>query len=138
MSATDAPDQGRNIREPPFGFWRRSYAMVVKEFIQLRRDRVSFAMIVMIPVMELLLFGYAINTTPRHLPTAVLLQEDSDLARSVLKALENTAYFRFTREVHDVDEFDDLLLSCKVLFGVDIPRGFAREFRRAECLAFLV
>ena len=53
--------------------------MVVKEFIQLRRDRVSFAMIVMIPVMQLLLFGYAINTTPRHLPTAVLLQEDSDL-----------------------------------------------------------
>ena len=70
--------------------------MVVKEFIQLRRDRVSFAMIVMIPVMQLMLFGYAINTTPRNLPTAVLLQEDSDLARSILKALENTAYFHFT------------------------------------------
>jgi len=71
--------------ERPFGFWRRSFAMVVKEFIQLRRDRVSFAMIVMIPVMQLLLFGYAINTTPRNLPTAVLLQEDSDLARSILE-----------------------------------------------------
>src|SRR5260370_558506 len=94
---SDAPDHGRDSSEPPFGFWRRSYAMVVKEFIQLRRDRVSFAMIVMIPVMQLLLFGYAINTTPRHLPTAVLLQEDSDLARPILKALENTAYFRFTR-----------------------------------------
>ena len=70
-------------REMRFGFWRRSYAMLVKEFIQLRRDRVSFAMIVMIPVMQLLLFGYAINTTPRHLPTAVLMQEDSDLARSI-------------------------------------------------------
>ncbi len=70
---SDAPDHGRDITEPPFGFWRRSFAMVVKEFIQLRRDRVSFAMIVMIPVMQLLLFGYAINTTPRHLPTAVLL-----------------------------------------------------------------
>ena len=66
-------------------------------------------MIVMIPVMQLLLFGYAINTTPRHLPTAVLIQEESDLARSVLKALENTSYFRFTREVHSVAEFDDLL-----------------------------
>ena len=76
--------------------------MVVKEFIQLRRDRVSFAMIVMIPVMQLLLFGYAINTTPHNLPTAVLLQEDTDLGRSILKALENTAYFRFTREVHNV------------------------------------
>src|ERR1700686_3736422 len=125
MSVTHAPDQSRDTSEPPFGFWRRSYAMVVKEFIQLRRDRVSFAMIVMIPVMQLLLFGYALNTTPRHLPTAVLLQEDSDLARSILKALENTAYFRFTHEVHDVAEFDNLLQSGKVLFGVEIPRGLS-------------
>ncbi len=135
---SDAPDHGRDTTEPPFGFWRRSFAMVVKEFIQLRRDRVSFAMIVMIPVMQLLLFGYAINTTPRHLPTAVLLQEDSDLARSILKALENTAYFRFTREVHDVDEFDNLLQSGKVLFGVEIPRGFERAVRRGDHPALLV
>ena len=112
--------------------------MLVKEFIQLRRDRVSFAMIVMIPVMQLLLFGYAINTTPRHLPTAVLLQEDSDLARSILKAMENTAYFRFTREVHNVAEFDDLLQSGKVLFGVEIPRGFERAVRRGDQPALLV
>ena len=112
--------------------------MLVKEFIQLRRDRVSFAMIVMIPVMQLMLFGYAINTTPRNLPTAVLLQEDSDLARSILKAMENTAYFRFTREVHDVAEFDDLLQSGKVLFGVEIPRGFERAVRRGDRPALLV
>ncbi|MFX8335514.1 ABC transporter permease, partial [Acinetobacter baumannii] len=61
--------------------------------------------------MQLLLFGYAINTTPRNLPTAVLLQEDSDLGRSILKALQNNAYFRFTREVHTVAEFDSLLES---------------------------
>jgi ABC-2 type transport system permease protein len=138
MSVSSAPSQNTGAREPSFGFWRRSYAMVVKEFIQLKRDRVSFAMIVMIPVMQLLLFGYAINTTPRHLPTAVLLQEDSDLARSVLKALENTAYFRFTREVRDVAEFDNLLLSGKVLFGVEIPRGFERAVRRGEHPALLV
>ncbi|MCE3257448.1 MAG: hypothetical protein K0Q64_1531 [Nitrobacter vulgaris] len=125
-------------REMPFGFWRRSYAMLVKEFIQLRRDRVSFAMIVMIPVMQLMLFGYAINTTPRHLPTAVLLQEDSDLARSILKALENTSYFRFTQEVHDVDTFDNLLKSGTVLFGVEIPRGFERGVRRGDRPALLV
>ena len=105
--------------------------MLVKEFIQLRRDRVSFAMIVMIPVMQLLLFGYAINTTPHDLPTAVLLQEDSDLGRSILKALENTAYFKFTRKVHDVGEFDDLLKSGKVLFGIEsrfsmVPRSISR------------
>jgi len=138
MSVTALPGERSEISEPRFGFWRRSFAMMVKEFIQLRRDRVSFAMIVMIPVMQLLLFGYAINTTPRNLPTAVLLQEDSDLARSILKALENTSYFHFVREVHDVNEFDDLLTSGKVLFGVEIPRGFERAVRRGDYPALLV
>lgn len=138
MSANEAYRQSHDVKEPPFGFWWRSYAMLVKEFIQLRRDHVSFAMIVIIPVMQLVLFGFAINTTPRNLPTAVLLQEDSDLARSVLKALENTAYFRFTHEVHSVAEFDDLLQSGKVLFGVEIPRGFERSVRRGDKPALLV
>ncbi len=138
MSAADTTSQNHDTREPRFGFWRRSYAMLVKEFIQLRRDRVSFAMIIMLPVMQLMLFGYAINTTPHNLPTAVLVQEDSDLGRSILKALENTAYFRFTREVHDVGEFDDLLKSGKVLFGVEIPRGFERAVRRGDRPALLV
>ncbi len=138
MSVTDATHRRDETPVPRFGFWRRSFAMLIKEFIQLKRDRVSFAMIVMIPVMQLMLFGYAINTTPRHLPTAVLLQEDSDLARSILKALENTAYFHFTREVHDVAEFDDLLLSGKVLFGVEIPRGFERAVRRGDRPALLI
>jgi len=138
VSVTSPPIHPGEIPERRFGFWRRSYAMVVKEFIQLRRDRVSFAMIVMIPVMQLMLFGYAINTTPRNLPTAVLLQEDSDLARSILKALENTSYFHFVREVHDVAEFDDLLTSGKVLFGVEIPRGFERAVRRGDYPALLV
>ena len=138
MSVTTLPGERSEISEPRFGFWRRSFAMMVKEFIQLRRDRVSFAMIIMIPVMQLLLFGYAINTTPRNLPTAVLLQEDSDLARSILKALENTSYFHFVREVHDVHEFDDLLTSGKVLFGVEIPRGFERAVRRGDYPALLV
>src|SRR5246127_1270226 len=139
MSMAVAANEGREeVHESRFGFWRRTFAMMVKEFIQLRRDRVSFAMIIMIPVMQLLLFGYAINTTPRNLPTAVLLQEDSDLARSILKALENTSYFRFVREVHDVNEFDDLLTSGKVLFGVEIPRGFERAVRRGDYPALLV
>ena len=137
MSTIRATGPVSEIRDR-FGVVRRSYAMMAKEFIQLRRDRVSFAMIVAIPVMQLLLFGYAINTTPHHLPSAVLLQEDSDLARSVLKALENTAYFRFVYEVHDVEEFDNLLKSGKVLFGVEIPRGFERAVRRGDKPALLV
>src|SRR5712672_871107 len=138
MSVVSTPDHSRDTREPPFGFWWRSYAMLVKEFIQLRRDRVSFAMIVMLPVMQLVLFGFAINTTPRNLPTAVLLQEESDLGRSILKALENTAYFHFTQKVHTVAEFDDLLQSGKVLFGVEIPRGFERAVRRGDHPSLLV
>jgi ABC-2 type transport system permease protein len=140
MSAVMTPDErrGHAAADGALGFWKRTYAMLVKEFTQLKRDRVSFAMIVMIPVMQLLLFGYAINTNPRNLPTAVLLQEDSDLGRSVLKALQNSAYFRFTQEVHDVDTFDDLLKSGKVLFGVEIPRGFERAVRRGDHPALLV
>ena len=78
------------------GFRRKTWAMLVKEFIQLKRDRVSFIMIVTIPLVQLLLFGYAINTTPRDLPTAVLLQESSDVGRSILAALKNTRYFKVT------------------------------------------
>src|ERR1700682_3677388 len=138
MSAIDAPDHSRDSREPPFGFWRRSYAMLVKEFIQLRRDRVSFAMIVMIPVMQLMLFGYAINTTPRNLPTAVLLQENSDLARSILAALENTKYFKITQLPHTTAELDGLLASGKFLFAIEIPAGFERAVRRGDKPAMLV
>ena len=138
MSVVASSGQRPRETRDTFGFWRRSYAMLLKEFIQLRRDRVSFAMIVMIPVMQLMLFGYAINTTPRNLPSAVLLQEDTDLGRSILKAMENTAYFRFTREVHTVEEFDELLQSGKVLFGIEIPRGFERAVRRGDRPALLV
>src|SRR5208283_938710 len=108
-------------RLPGDGFWRKTWAVLVKEFIQLRRDRVSFAMIIMVPLMQLMLFGYAINTTPRDLPTAVLLQENSDLARSILAALENTKYFKVTELPHSAAEFDQLLASGKVLFGIEIP-----------------
>ena len=99
------------------GFVSRTWAMLVKEFIQLRRDRVSFAMIVVMPLVQLMLFGYAINTTPRDLPTAVLLQEQSDLARSILAALQNTKYFKVTELPHTTAELDHLLASGKVLFA---------------------
>jgi ABC-2 type transport system permease protein len=120
------------------GFWRRTKAMLVKEFIQLRRDRVSFAMIVMIPVMQLVLFGYAINTTPRNLPTAVLLQETSDVGRSILAALERTQYFKITHRLSSTEEFDQVLASGKVLFAIEIPAGFERALRRGDKPSLLV
>ena len=83
--------------------------MILKEFVQLRRDRITFATMIMIPLMQLVLFGYAINTTPRNMPTAVLLQESSDVGRSILAALANTKYFRVTHQVRDAAEFDRLL-----------------------------
>src|SRR5262245_66541507 len=75
----------------------RTFAMLIKEFVQLRRDRLTFSTMIFIPVVQLLLFGYAINTTPRHLPTAVLVHEENDLTRSLLAALGNTSYFSVMR-----------------------------------------
>ena len=105
-------------------FWTRTWAVLVKEFIQLKRDRVSFAMIIMVPLIQLLLFGYAINTNPRHLPTAVLLQENSDLGRSILAALKNTDYFHVTERPRSEAELDEMLASGKILFGIEIPAQF--------------
>jgi ABC-2 type transport system permease protein len=125
-------------RLPGNGFWRRTWAVLVKEFIQLKRDRVSFAMIAMVPLVQLMLFGYAINTTPRNLPTAVLLQEHSDLARSILAALENTRYFKVTKLPRTEAEVDQLLASGSVLFAIEIPANFERAVRRGDKPAMLV
>jgi ABC-2 type transport system permease protein len=132
------PSAGASVHAASDGFWRRTWAMLIKEFIQLKRDRVSFAMIIMIPLVQLLLFGYAINTNPRHLPTAVLLQEQTDLGRSILRALENTLYFKVTHIVRDEAEFDRLLASGTVLFAIEIPANFERAVRRGDRPALLV
>jgi len=120
------------------GLWARVIAMVLKEFLQLVRDRVSLAMMVAIPLIQLVLFGYAINTTPRDLPTAVLLQESSDVGRSILAALQNTKYFKVVRIVHDEAEFEALFASGEVLFAVEVPRGFERALRRGDDPALLI
>jgi len=125
-------------RIPGSGFGRKTYAVLVKEFIQLKRDRVSFAMIIMVPLVQLMLFGYAINTTPRDLPTAVLLQESSDLSRSILAALKNTRYFKITQLPHTEAEMDRLLASGQALFAIEIPANFERAVRRGESPSMLV
>jgi ABC-2 type transport system permease protein len=125
-------------RLPGDGFWRKTWAMLLKEFIQLRRDRVSFAMIIMIPLVQLMLFGYAINTMPRDLPTAVLMQERTDLTRSILAALENTKFFKVTRLPRTEAEVDQLLASGTVLFAVEIPANFERSVRRGDKPAMLI
>jgi ABC-2 type transport system permease protein len=125
-------------RIPGSGFGRKTWAVLVKEFIQLKRDRLSFAMIIMIPLLQLMLFGYAINTNPRHLPTAVLMQEHSDLSRAVLAALQNTHYFKITQWPRTEAEMNELMAAGKVLFGIEIPANFERDIRRGDDPAMLV
>jgi ABC-2 type transport system permease protein len=120
------------------GFWRRVGAMLLKEILQLRRDRITCATMISIPLLQLVLFGYAINTTPRDLPTAVLLQESSDVGRSILAALQNTKYFKVTQQLRDEAELDQVLASGKVLFAVEIPAGFERALRRGDDPALLI
>jgi ABC-2 type transport system permease protein len=104
----------------------------------LRRDRVTLATMISIPLLQLVLFGYAINTTPRNLPTAVLLQESSDVGRSILAAIQNTKYFKVTRQLRDEDELDEVLKSGQVLFAIEIPANFERALRRGDDPALLV
>jgi len=117
---------------------RRAIAMMIKEFLQLRRDRTTLAMMLMMPLMQLFLFGYAINSNPRHLPAAILLQEDTDAARAILMALKNTAYFDFVQQAHSEAEFDNLIAAGKVQFGIEVPANFARNLRRGDKPSLLV
>ncbi len=117
---------------------RRILAMMVKEFLQLRRDRITFATMIFIPLVQLLLFGYAINTDPRHLPAAILSQDDSQLARSFLSALQQTNYFDLSRVVRDEAELDAMMRGGEVQFGIQIPRQFGERLLRGERPAVLV
>ncbi len=108
----------------------RLWAMIVKEFIQLKRDRLTLAMIVVIPLMELLVFGYAINLNPKHLPLAVLSADDSDLARDFVAALKQTGYFDIGSEVRTEAEAEAMIRSGHALFVLQVPPGFGRDLRR--------
>jgi ABC-2 type transport system permease protein len=116
----------------------RLWAIVVKEFIQMRRDRLTFAMMVGIPVMQLVLFGYAINSDPKHLATAVLLADQGPQGRSLLAGIQNSAYFDFVRQVKTEAEGEQALARGEVQFVINIPENFTRELLRAKRPAVLV
>jgi ABC-2 type transport system permease protein len=111
---------------------RRWIGIMAKEFIQLRRDRLTFGMIVGIPVLQLLLFGFAINTDPKHLPTAVYSADASLFTRSFIAALENTGYFRIVSRTASEAEAERLIRENQVQFVVEIPADFTRRLLRAE------
>ena len=113
-------------------------AIVIKEFIQLRRDRLTFGMIVGIPVIQLLLFGFAINSDPKHLPTAVLAEDHSPYSRSIVAALQNSGYFALAVAARSSREVDALLARGEVQFAVTIPQDFSRRLVRNERPVLLV
>ncbi len=88
--------------------FQRFWAIVVKEFIQMRRDRLTFGMMVGIPMFQLILFGYAINSNPKHLPTAVYAADNSPFSRTMIWGLRNSSYFDLTREAHSAAEIQKL------------------------------
>lgn len=116
----------------------RTWAVMAKEFIQLTRDRLTYAMILVMPVVQLLLFGYAINNDPRDLPTAVLVQDRGAFAQPVLNALVNTGYFRVTVEANSQAELDAALATGAVQFAVVIPADFTRKVVRGQAASILV
>ena len=120
------------------GFLRRLGAIMIKEALQLRRDRLTFAMMFGVPIMQLLLFGYAIDSDPRHMPTAVLAADQSSVTRSILSGIANTSYFDFTHRPSTEDEANALLRSGEVQFVVTIPSDFTRRLVRGERAQVLI
>ena len=116
----------------------RWVGIIVKEFIQLKRDRLTFGMIIGIPVLQLILFGYAINADPKRLPTAVLSADSSPYSRTLLAAMQTSGYFRLDRTVSNEEELENLMARGKVQFAVTIPENFGRKLVRGERPVLLV
>lgn len=116
----------------------RFLAMVVKEFVQMRRDRLTFGMLVGIPLLQLLVFGYAINLNPRHLPTAIVVAENSPFARALVWGLRHTDYFAVERLVSRETVAARLLAEGRVQFVLTVPEDFSRRLLRGESPAVLL
>ena len=116
----------------------RFWAVVLKEFVQMKRDRMTFAMMIGIPLLQLLLFGFAINSDPKHLPTAVLNADQGPFARTFVAAMQHSGYFRFTREARTEAEAAHMLQLGEVQFVVNIPEDFSRRLIRGERPTLLV
>jgi ABC-2 type transport system permease protein len=118
--------------------WSRWVGIIVKEFIQLKRDRLTFGMIIGIPVIQLILFGYAINSDPKRLPTAVLSADTSAYSRTLLAAMQTSGYFRIEKNVADEKELEEMMAHGTVQFAVTIPENFGRKLVRGEHPVLLV
>ena len=118
--------------------WHRFMAVLAKEFVQVRRDRLTFAMMIGVPVMQLVLFGFAINLDPKGLPAAVVAGEASPFSRSLVRALENSGYFRVVAQPAGEEAADRLIARGEVQFVLHIPADFSRRLQRGERPAVLI
>ena len=116
----------------------RWWGIVLKEFLQLKRDRITFGMVLGIPIIQIVLFGYAINTDPKQLPTAVIVADRSEFTRSYLAAMVNSAYFDLKGELPDEAAGRAALARGDVQFVLNIPAGFTRDLLRGERPALLL
>jgi len=126
------------MREHPVFSPARLWAIVVKEFIQMRRDRLTFGMMVGIPLLQLILFGFAINSDPKHLATAVLVADHGPQGRTILQSIKASGYFDFVKQVESEAEGEKLLARGEVQFLVTIPAQFSRELIRGDRPAILI
>jgi len=116
----------------PSDIIQRIKAVFLKEMVQMRRDKMTFAMMFIMPIMQLVIFGYAINNDPKQLPTAILVEEQSPITRTIVQGLANSDYFEFVLQTDDPRETGDLLARGKVAFVVSIPAGFTGQLVRGE------
>ena len=117
---------------------RRIFALLIKEFIQLRRDRLTLGMILGIPLMQLFVFGSAINMNPKDLPTAISIADPGPFAHSVVAALRNSSYFRVVAETDHPEGARRMLQEGRVTFVVEIPVNFTRDIIRGATPDLLI
>jgi ABC-2 type transport system permease protein len=115
-----------------FFSFSRLRALLIKEMIQMRRDRLTFAMMLGVPLMQLLLFGFAINNDPKSLPAALVTSSTDHYVRAMVSALELTGYYRFVAVGVSAEEADGLIQRGDVSFVVTIPSDFARRVDRGD------
>ncbi|MCE5974114.1 ABC transporter permease [Sinirhodobacter sp. WL0062] len=115
-----------------FFSWQRLRTIIRKESIQMRRDRITFAMMLGVPLMQLMLFGFAINNDPKDLPAALVVPVQDRYSRAMVTALELTGYYRFTHPAATAAEAEALIAAGEVSFVVTMPADFGRRFERGE------
>lgn len=118
--------------------FQRLNAIFIKEFLQLRRDRLTFAMLVGIPLIQLLIFGYAINTNPKDLPTVTLVYDNSNFSRRIVSGMGNSKYFNIIAEAKSDEEVNRYLRDGDALFAVTIPPQFTRDLVKGKNPSILI